>query len=639
MVHQDKAALSVSLTNPDLLLGNSEKLLRDTVFMARTKFLWNAVCYERVNIENFGRIHLRLRVELRFDADFHDLFEVRGTQRQLRGEVTPRVLAPDRVEFRYAGLDQIERRTSILVAPTPRVIETNRAVVEVDLAPEQHISLFLTVSCEEAGKSTQSDFLHAYRAIRRARRASTADIATVGSSNELFDEVICRATSDIYTLITHTKNGPYPYAGIPWFSTIFGRDGIITAMLMLWLDPTIARGVLCTLADSQAHAVDAKSDAEPGKILHEMRHGEMANRGEVPFRRYYGSVDATPLFIMLAGMYFERTGDHATITAIWPNLLAALRWIDQYGDRDGDGFVEYQREWESGLVNQGWKNFHDAIFHADGTDAKGPIALCEMQGYVFAAKQYAARMAKRQGSMALFAALSQQAEQLRTRFEAAFWAEDLGTYALALDGEKRACRVRASNAGHLLFTGITAPDRARRVAATLMNSDGFSGWGIRTLARDEPRYNPMSYHNGSVWPHDNALIALGFVRYGLKAEAVRVFQGISDAARHQELGRLPELFCGFVRRPHRGPVPYPVACSPQAWASAAVFGLLAACLGLEIAHEEDEIRFRDPAMPAFLDEVVIRNMRLGATRADIRLHRYGDDVTPMSWPAREQRRF
>jgi glycogen debranching enzyme len=326
-------------------------------------------------------------------------------------------------------------------------------------------------------------------------------------------------------------------------------------------------------------------------------------------------------------MYLERTGDLEAIRGIWPNIEAALRWIDECGDRDGDGFVEYSRAQESGLRNQGWKDSQDAIFHADGADAEGAIALCEVQGYVYAARQHAARIAARLGVNDRALELAHQAERLRSSFEAAFWCEDIASYALALDGAKRPCRVQASNAGHALFTGIAAPDRARKVAANLLSPDGFSGWGIRTLSLGQPRYNPMSYHNGSVWPHDNALIAMGFARYGLKTEAARVFDGVFNAARQQELKRLPELFCGFIRRPHRGPTPYPVACAPQAWAATAIFGLLGACLGLELAHDQNEIRFRDPVMPDFLDEVIIRNMRLGGSRADLRLHRYGHDVT------------
>ena len=626
-MHEDKAALSVDLTNPDVSLSENDKLPRDTIFLERTKFLWNAVCYERISIKNYDRVRRRLRLDVLFGADFQDLFEVRGTKRRRHGRQTAHPHRPKRAEFHYEGLDGIERRTVLHFHPAPKRLDSNRATFEVEVGPGEQTSLFVNVSCEEGGAIGVGDFFLAYRDARRARRASTADIATVATSNGLFDEVVCRATSDVYTLITRTDLGPYPYAGIPWFSTIFGRDGIITALFLLWTDPSVARGVLRTLAAIQAIDFDPASDAEPGKILHERRHGEMANLGEVPFRRYYGTVDATPLFVMLAGMYFERTGDRETLSEIWPSIEAALRWIDEHGDRDRDGFVEYYRETDSGLANQGWKDSYDSIFHADGPLAEGPIALCEVQGYVYAAKRSIAAVAARVGHRELASKLGSEAEDLRDRFEKAFWCADIGTYALALDGAKRPCRVRSSNAGHALFAGVADPQRARRTADTLLSRGSFSGWGIRTIAQGEARYNPMSYHNGSVWPHDNALIGLGLARYGFKAEAARVFEGLFNAATHQESRRLPELFCGFMRRPNGAPTAYPVACSPQAWSATASFGFLAACLGLELAHERNQIRFREPVMPDFLDEVVIRNLRLGGSRVDVRLHRYGQDVT------------
>lgn len=627
-VHEDKAALTVELTNPDLRVGG-DRLERDTIFLHRTKFLWRAVCYERVNIRSYSPVSRRLRIDLLFAADFHDMFEVRGTHRLRRGTSSGQVTAPDRVEFSYLGLDQIERRTVIAMSPPPVAIDRHRMTVEVELGPHEQRSLFFTVSCIDAAIKTLPplNFLAAYRDTRRARRAATARIATVTTSNQAFDDMLCRATSDVYTLVTWGQHGPYPYAGIPWFNTAFGRDGIITAMLLLWIDPDIARGVLRTLAANQAQIVDPEADAQPGKILHEMRHGEMARLREVPFARYYGTIDATPLFVMLAGQYLRRTGDNATIELIWPNICAALRWMDEFGDRDGDGFIEYARARESGLANQGWKDSHDAIFHADGSDPVGPIALCEVQAYAYAAKLQASFMARRLGHLDQALALTIEADCLRKRFEQDFWCDELQTYALALDGAKRPCRVPASNAGHALFAGIAAPDRAARVAANLLAPEAFSGWGIRTLPAGQPRYNPMSYHNGSVWPHDNALIALGLARYGLKTDACRVFSAIFDAGRHQDMSRLPELFCGFNRRPNRAPTPYPVACAPQAWSASAVFGLLGACLGLDLKHEQDEIQFHEPVMPDFLDEVVIRNLRLGTSRADVRLHRYGSDVT------------
>jgi glycogen debranching enzyme len=539
------------------------------------------------------------------------------------------VTAPDTTEFHYVGLDRIDRRTILHFSPLPVAIDLNRATMHFDIEPHQRRSLCLTVRCvdESAVTAAPTVFFKAYRDTRQARRAATSDIATVRSANKLFDEVICRATSDIYTLLTWQGRDPYPYAGIPWFNTVFGRDGIITAMLTLWMDPSIARGVLRILAATQATSIDRKRDAQPGKILHETRHGEMARLGEVPFGLYYGTVDATPLFVMLAGMYLERTGDLATIRDLWTHIEAALGWIDEFGDSDKDGFVEYERSDASGLINQGWKDSYDAIFHADGSDATGSIALCEVQGYVFAAKLHASRIAQALGLLDSALKLATQAERLRQRFEEAFWCEELDTYALALDGQKRPCRVVTSNAGHALFSGIASPDHARRVASRLMRPDVFNGWGIRTLASGEPRFNPMSYHNGSVWPHDNALIGIGFARYGLKSETARIFGAICDAATHQDMSRLPELFCGFNRRPHRPPTPYPTACAPQAWAAAAAFGLLEATVGLELKQQENEIHFRNPMLPDFLDEIVLRNLRLGASSATVRLHRYAQDVT------------
>jgi glycogen debranching enzyme len=397
-------------------------------------------------------------------------------------------------------------------------------------------------------------------------------------------------------------------------------------MQMLWFDPRVSRGVLKRLAHFQATQNDEESDAQPGKILHEMRGGEMAALGEVPFRLYYGSVDATPLFVMLAGLYAERTGDWEFVQELWPAIERALAWIDGPGDPDRDGFVEYHRASKEGLVNQGWKDSVDAIFHADGSLAQGPIALAEVQAYVYAAKCLASRCARRLGRDDHANRLEAQANDLARRFEEAFWCPDLDTYALALDGKKRACRVRTSNAGQVLFTGIASADRARKVGRGLLRPQFFSRWGIRTVSSEERRYNPMSYHNGSVWPHDNALIALGLAKYGLKYELERLFRGLFDAATYMDLRRLPELFCGFQRRQGRGPTLYPVACAPQAWASGTPFTLIQASLGLEFDPDANEIRLRNPRLPAFLNAVFLRNLRLGKSSVDLVLRRDDDDV-------------
>ena len=627
VVEDDNASLTANLANPDIYRGDDIVTPRDMIAIERTKLLYEGTCYERIGFFNYDSRQRAFRITIRFDADFRDLFEVRGSRRKARGTRSSRVLDPTHVELRYDGLDDVSRFTNIGFEPAPQVLDVGIAEFDVVLKAGARCSILATVACAEGHPPKPLHFLAAYRRNRRGLKAITRGIATVESSNVAFNEIACRSTSDIYMLVSRTQFGLYPYAGIPWFSTVFGRDGIITAMMMLWIDPEIAKGVLLYLAATQAKKIDPDADAQPGKILHELRHGEMARLKEVPFGHYYGTVDATPLFIMLAGLYFERTGDQAIIDAIWPNIEAALAWCDTYGDRDGDGFVEYYRETEAGLANQGWKDSQDSVFHADGTDALGPIALCEVQGYVYAAKHAAAHLAAVRGETDLAKRLESQATALKAKFHVAFWCEEIGTYAIALDGEKRPCRIRSSNAGHALFTGIADAACARRIADGLTSPEAFSGWGIRTLSQAQSRFNPMSYHNGSIWPHDNALIVMGFAKYGLKTHAAKVFSGMFDAATYQELRRLPELFCGFVRRPRRGPTAYPVACAPQAWASAAPFAFLSACLGLQLRHDVNEIRFTDPRMPAFLNDVTIRGLRLGASSADVRLRRDGDDVT------------
>jgi glycogen debranching enzyme len=408
---------------------------------------------------------------------------------------------------------------------------------------------------------------------------------------------------------------------------VFGRDALITALQTLWLDPAIARGVLSYLAANQATESNPASDAEPGKILHEVRHGEMAELGEVPFRRYYGSVDATPLFVLLAGAYLKRTGDLETIDRLWPSIQAALGWIETDGDRDGDGFVEYFRKTPESLANQGWKDSYDSVFHDDGTLAVGPIALVEVQAYVYGAWRAAQQIAAARGDQTSADSYADKADVLRGRFDAAFFDDRLGTYVIALDGTKKPCRVRTSNAGHALFTGIALPERAARVVETLMSSSFFTGWGIRTLASSEPRFNPMSYHNGSIWPHDNSLIASGFARYGYREEAARVFDGLYAASTYIDLRRLPELFCGFVRRLGQGPTFYPVACSPQAWAAATPLSLIESCLGLCFDIDKSEIVFEQPLLPSFVDELLLRNLRLNGGVVDVALHRTGGSVT------------
>ncbi|MEZ2224620.1 glycogen debranching N-terminal domain-containing protein [Rhizobium sp. RCC_161_2] len=628
-LRDDNATLTCDLTNPDLFDDKGKlTLAHDLIHLRRTRFLWETRCYERLTVKNYDERPQQVRIEIVFAADFADLFEVRGTVRARKGRLLPAVIETDSIVLSYLGLDERKRATRLSFDPAPDTLAGDLAAYDLLLAPHETRSLFIEIGCDhaEAREPNHLSFFLALRDARRALRSSSSRAASIATSNEIFNEVARRSVSDLYMLMTETPEGPYPYAGIPWFSTVFGRDALITALETLWLDPQIARGVLGHLAANQATEFNPASDAEPGKILHEVRYGEMAELGEVPFRRYYGSIDSTPLFVMLAGEYLQRTADLATLETILPNIEAALTWIDEYGDRDSDGFVEYGRLTEEGLINQAWKDSHDSVFHADGTLAKGPIAIAEVQAYVYGAWQAAAEIFRRLGRPERAAKFLARAEGLRRAFDTSFFDEELGTYVLALDGHKHPCRVRSSNAGHALFTGIAYPERAALVARTLMGASSFCGWGVRTIPSTEPRYNPMSYHNGSIWPHDNAVIASGLARYGYRAEAARIFEGLFAASTYIDLRRLPELFCGMPRQRAQGPTFYPVACAPQAWAAAAPLSLLQSCLGLDFDPNGLQVSFSEPNPPSFLEDVTLRNLRLSNCSVDVALRRSGRQV-------------
>ena len=625
-VKEANSLLAIDLMNPDF--GTTAK---GTLHLFRAKLLWRGACYEHVRVANHGGEPVEARISLAWDADFVDLFEVRGMKRERRGErLEPQVSAAE-VRLPYRGLDARLRQTRLVFDPPPGRLAARDAEFALRLAPGDEQHLYFTIVCEahadEGVAPTVSDYNRALASTNAARASAREGGCTIETSNPLVNLWIERSLADLAMLTTALPTGPYPYAGVPWYSTTFGRDGILTARSMLWFDPSVARGVLGFLASTQATEADPERDAEPGKILHEARRSEMALTREIPFGRYYGTVDATPLFVSLAGAYWRRTGDIDFLRALWPKVLLALQWIDRYGDIDGDGFVEYQRHSREGLVQQGWKDSHDSVFHADGSHAEAPIALCEVQGYVYEAKLGGAELARVFGDAALAARLRQDAERLKTRFQADFWCEDIDSYAVALDGHKRRCAVRTSNSGQTLASGIAAPGHAARIAQGMLGPDFYNGWGIRTVASGESRYNPMSYHNGSVWPHDNALIAEGMARYGHTAEAVQVLAGLFQATLHFDRNRLPELFCGFPRREDEGPVLYPVACSPQAWAAAAFFSLLQSCLGLHIDAARGEVSLRTPRLPEFIDWVRLRCLSVGDTgHVDLLMQRYAHNV-------------
>jgi glycogen debranching enzyme len=627
-VRDDNDQLIVTLTNPDLFVDGKLYLPANSLHISKRVFLLDSVCYVEIRVENYSGLLVDPVLTLSVAADFKDIYEVRGMAREKHGDVGEPLVEDDKITLGYIGLDKEQRVTSIEFTPRPDQIEQDQARYILSLKPRMSATFLVTIACRRSlRKNTKPLPLDDARAAVLEGIADDKTTAcSLQSSNGQFNAWINRSLSDLHMLITALPTGPYPYAGIPWFNTPFGRDGIITAWECLWLRPDLAKGVLAYLASTQATEFILEQDAEPGKVLHETRSGEMAALKEMPFGLYYGSVDATPLFVALAGAYYERTADVAFLQSIWPNIQAALEWVATSGDRDGDGFVEYERRSEDGLLHQGWKDADDAVFHADGTPVQGAIAMCEVQGYVYAAYNAANKLACALGHDAEAVRFAERAEILRTQFNEMFWCAELSTYAMALDGDKRACRIVTSNAGQSLFTGIATAERATRVANTLLSDEAYSGWGVRTVSSSASRFNPMTYHNGSIWPHDNALIAYGMARYGLTKEANRVFTGLFEAAMYFDLHRMPELFCGFSREAGEGPVLYPVACAPQAWSAASVFLLCQACLGVQVNAEKKQIRFVRPSLPEFLGDIHILNLQVGDASIDIDVIRQGDDV-------------
>jgi glycogen debranching enzyme len=626
-VRDDHGMLVADLTNPDIPEAGVAK---GAVAVRRTTVLGPASLHQQLVIVNYSDRSLALPLAIRFDADFHDIFEERGMRRPRRGD-TCRQEDRGGVRLAYRGLDGRQRFATVWL-DGPLAGPGEPLAGEIALAPR--CSARVCCCIDFAGAAARASPAERFDAalestmsrFRSARRSATV----VDTSNEQFNQWAHRSFADVHLLATRATTGLYPHAGVPWFAAPFGRDGIITARQLLTVEPRLARGVLGFLARHQAASVDPSSDAQPGKILHESRLGEMAALREIPFGLYYGSVDSTPLFLMLAGDYLARTEDRGFLEELWPHLEAAALWLRRWGDHDHDGFVEYHRATETGLRNQAWKDSDDSVFHRDGRLAEGAIAMVEVQAYAYAAWRAAERIATALGRRERAEGFRREAIRLRRRFNARFWRPELGTYALALDGEKRPCVVRSSNAGHCLWTGIAQAEQARSVARALLAPSSFNGFGIRTLDEHEARYNPMSYHNGSIWPHDNAMIALGLARYGLKTEALRIMAGLFDASCFMPLHRLPELFCGFTRREGEGPTLYPVACSPQAWASGAVFALLEAVMGLSLGFDRHSgrptVRFHHPVLPPSLAHVRLVGLRIGDEEVDLELHRHETDV-------------
>ncbi len=623
-IKEDNSVFTVDLTNFDILNKDKVVIPQGSIHIWKSKFLHKNCCYEKVYLKNFFIEPVEIELSFHFESDFADIFEIRGFKRKRRGEIFPPQIKKDQIDFIYKGVDNRKRITEISFSQSPDFISHDKAIFKIKLKPQQNFTFYLIIKCFiEGEKSKKLSYNQALFLIKKRLKKWEDCACKIYTSNEQFNQWLKRSWADIIMLISNTHYGPYPFAGVPWFNTPFGRDGIITALECLWICPEIAKGTLAFLAATQAKDNDPEKDAQPGKIIHEIRKGELATAGEIPFSWYYGSIDATPLFIILAGYYLDRTGDLEFIKDIWPNIKSAIKWIDEYGDLDKDKFIEYIPS-EIGLTNKGWKDSEDSVFYKDGRLAKPPIALIEVQGYAYKAKKEAAKIARALEIKNLALKWEKEAEELKEKIDKAFWCEDINFYALALDGEKRPCKVRSSNPGHLLFCEAIPLNKAKEIYNSFFEKHFFSGWGIRTLSSLEKRYNPLSYHNGSIWPHDNAIIAYGLSLYGFKNGTLRILKSLFEASTFFKLHRIPELFCGFPRRANEGPTHYPVACHPQAWAAGSVFLILQACLGLYI--KDNIVFFKKPSLPKFLEEVWIKDLKVKNGKVDLYFKKYGEDV-------------
>jgi glycogen debranching enzyme len=624
-VSHDNVFFVAHLTNRPLPVLGAPDAVSGLVHIVRTRFLCEDRLYERIRCHNYGHRGVIAPLHLRLGADFRDMFEVRGSVRAARGTLLPVETRDHAVVFGYEGLDGRHRSSAVVFSREPSVRSANSVEFILNLPPNTGDEIFVEVGLSVQDVPGRSRYRSAAARARLKMRSRQRRGASVRSVGPLFTSWMDRSRADLALLTSELPTGPYPYAGIPWFSTPFGRDAVVTSLQTLWLNPGMARGVLSFLAAHQANDKSSFLDSAPGKIMHETRKGEMAAMRELPFGLYYGGVDTTPLFVMLAGAYARRTGDLQFIATLWPALLAAIAWIERVCDANADGFLDYQRGQTSGLANQGWKDSEDSVFHADGRIPAGPIALVEVQGYVFAALRAMADLARRRGESEVARHWQERSDRLRERVEQRFWMPERNFYGIAIDGDGELCRVRASNPGHLLFVGLPSPERAAMTAAQLLGPAFSTGWGMRTLAEGEARYNPMSYHNGSVWPHDTALCAAGIARSGDRHGAVRLLRAVFETATHFDM-RLPELFCGFSRAQGTTPVSYPVACLPQAWAAGSAFMLLKSCLGVSIDGWRNEIHVTHPHLPSGIEQVALRGLGIGACCVDLVFQRLNGRV-------------
>jgi glycogen debranching enzyme len=619
----------IELTNPEIVLPGGENIPLQSIHLRLLRVVKGSF-YQRLRLINFNEFPVTMGYSMSLAADFVDIFEVRGTTRPRRGYYHEGEKNKDTVTLSYQGLDGVRRFTEIVFEPPPveiNIVEKNKAVVnfQLYLPPQKKVYLSLRVT-PYIGERTRSNpaspvigFSSAAIDQSKNHREWKEKCTSYISDNQVFNQIINRAVSDLRSLYTTRAEGSVVEAGIPWFAAPFGRDALITSWQTLALNPDLAKKSLRYLACYQGKKIDQFNEERPGKIMHELRYGEMTACGESVHNPYFGSVDSTLLFVILLAEVYNWTGDRSLIEDLKGALLGCLKWCRKYGDLDGDGYIEYLSESPCGLVNQGWKDSWNGVIDSDGKLPSGPIALVEVQAYCYKALQGAAGVLEALGDKEKALELRKRAARLQEQFLRDFWVPGEDYLVFALNGDKRPVKTVVSNMGHCLFTGILPADKALKVTRRLFQADMYSGWGVRTMSTREKAYNPMSYHNGSVWPHDNSIIAGGLRKYNLLTHLEQLFSGIYESSLYFPYHRLPELFCGFTRRPIGGPVRYPIACDPQAWAVGSTFLFLQSSLGLSSTPEG--LMISKPQLPTWLNSLLVENLRVGGGKVDVEFTR------------------
>ncbi|QHA91350.1 amylo-alpha-1,6-glucosidase [Bacillus sp. N1-1] len=617
------------LTNPHMEENGRLILWRESIELKRKRFIYEDVLYEQVVVKNYYPKPLTFQISFTIDIDFADMFLIRGFQSGKVGSRTGVEVGAHSLTYDYEGADNVRRSSIVSWDREPIEVKEGYVNFEFNLIHGEEQTLTFKVNPVidgERGTVYSPDV--AYRKLVTSYQSWNDKTTNVKTDYLPLQRMVDRGVSDLRLLLTDLGYGPFPVAGLPWFGVPFGRDSMIAALQMLSFNPEVAKGTLRTMAHYQGKNNDPWRDEQPGKIMHEIRYGELANTNQIPFAPYYGSVDSTPLFLVLLVEYVKWTNDLGLAKELLPNIHAALDWIDQYGDRDGDGLVEYHQESSKGIANQGWKDSGDSIVHRNGDYAETPIALVEVQGYVYQAKSGLADLFDALQDPHMAKELREQAASLKVTFHNAFWMEEHGFYAIALDKDKNQVGTLTSNPGHLLYSGILDEERIDSVSRVLTSEKMFSGFGVRTMADGEAGYNPMSYHDGSVWPHDNSMILLGMGKNDRTEEASLIMNGLIEAAEHFEYDRLAELFCGYDHRLGKL-VKYPVACSPQAWAAGTPLTFIQTLLGCFPDSLKGVLTLK-PRLLDGMNELRVEQLRIGDGILSVSLNRTTNGMTELN---------